>query len=73
MKMKNWQIRALNFEVRAIETLLGIKFEGTTLKEKQSFAEKHKSDRIALTAELLRQSHENYMKDQAHYSEKEGE
>ena len=61
--MKSWQIRALNFEVKATETILGIKFEGTSLKEKQAFAEKHKKDRVAATAELLRQSHEEYTRD----------
>lgn len=61
--MKNWQRRALNFEAKAIETFLGIKFEGTSLKEKQAFVARHKKDRIAVTAELLHQSYEDYQKD----------
>lgn len=61
--MKDWQKRALNFEVRAIEEILGIKFEGRTVKEKQAFAAKHKAERIAVTAQLLRQAYIEHQRD----------
>ena len=61
--MKNWQRRALSFEVKAIESILGIKFEGTTLKEKQAFAEKHKAERIAVTGQLLHQAYIEHKRD----------
>lgn len=66
--MKAWQRRALNFEVKAIESILGIKFEGTTLKEKQVFVAEHKQERIEATSQLLGQEFEHYTKDKEHYA-----
>lgn len=49
--MENWQLDALNFEVKAIETFLGFKFEGETVEEKQVFVAAHKDKRVEVTSE----------------------
>ena len=61
--MKVWQKRALNFEVRAIEEILGIKFEGRTAKDKEAFAAKYKAERIAVTGQLLHQAYIEHKRD----------
>ncbi|MGE7092560.1 hypothetical protein ACQKII_14165 [Lysinibacillus sp. NPDC048646] len=60
--MEKWQLDALNFEVKAIETFLGFKFEGETIEEKQEFVAAHKDKRTEVTSELLRQAYEDYVK-----------
>jgi len=57
--MEKWQLDALNFEVKAIETFLGIKFEGKTIADKQTFVSKYKNKRREATKELLMQSYED--------------
>lgn len=52
--MEKWQLDALNFEVKAIETFLGIAFEGETVEQKQEFVAAHKDKRTDVTSELLR-------------------
>lgn len=61
--MKDWQRRALNFEIKAIETFLGIKFEGSTTKDKQAFVDRYKQERLEVTSELLRQGFEDYKRE----------
>lgn len=61
--MKAWQRRALDFEVKAIESILGINFKGSTVKEKQLFVAKYKEDRLKVTSELLSQTFEEHAKD----------
>ncbi len=57
--MEKWQLDALNFEVKAIETFLGIKFEGETMEDKQMFVSAYKDKRREATKELLLQSYED--------------
>lgn|GEM_PF-4439186 len=57
--MEKWQLGALNFEVKAIETFLGIKFEGETIVDKQMFVSTYKDKRREATKELLIQSYED--------------
>lgn len=57
--MEKWQLDALNFEVKAIETFLGITFEGETIGDKQMFVSAHKDKRRETTNELLIQSYED--------------
>lgn len=57
--MEKWQLDALNFEVKAIETFLGIKFEGETIEDKQMFVSAYKDKRREATKELLIQSYED--------------
>lgn len=60
--MEKWQLEALNFQVKAIETFLGLKFEGKSVEEKQAFVSEHKDKRTEITSELLRQSYEELVK-----------
>jgi len=59
--MEKWQLDALNFEVKAIETFLGIKFEGETVEDKQTFVSTYKDKRRETTKELLKQSFEEFI------------
>lgn len=58
--MEKWQLDALNFEVKAIETFLGITFEGETVEQKQEFVVVHKDKRTEVTSKLLRTAYEDY-------------
>lgn len=62
MKMEKWQLDALNFEVKAIETFLGYKFEGKTIEDKQVFVTKHKDKRVDVTIKMLKQTYEDHVK-----------
>lgn len=63
--MEKWQLDSLNFEVKAIETFLGYKFEGETTEDKQSFVAKHKDKRVEVTSEMLKQAYEEHVKNPA--------
>lgn len=63
--MEKWQLDALNFEVKAIETFLCYKFEGETVEEKQAFVAKHKDKRVEVTSEMLKQAYEDHVKNMA--------
>ncbi|QGG51587.1 hypothetical protein [Lysinibacillus pakistanensis] len=63
--MEKWELDALNFEVKAIETFLSIKFEGETVEDKKTFVSAHKDKRTEVTRELLRQSYEEQVRNQA--------
>lgn len=57
---------ALNFEVKAIETFLGYKFEGSTIEDKQIFADRYKEERKAWTSEMLDEMHVEYVTSMKH-------
>ncbi len=60
--MDNSYIDALNFKVRSIEHLLGIKFEGKSLIDKQEFVAKHWEARMEVSYELLADAWEDAKK-----------
>lgn len=63
--MEKWQLDALNFEVKVIETFLGFKFEGETVEEKHLFVGAHRDKRVEVTSEKLKQAYESYVKNPA--------
>lgn len=63
--MEKWQLDALNFEVKAIETFLGYKYEGVTVEDKQLFVDKHRDKRVEVTSEMLKQAYEDYVRNPA--------
>lgn len=60
--MEDWQVDVINFEVKAIETFLGIKFTGGTMEDKQKFVKDHVNDRRKATSELMAQGYQDYIR-----------
>lgn len=60
--MEDWQVDVINFEVKAIETFLGIKFTGNTIKDKQRFIDDHVDERRRVTSELMAQGYQDYIR-----------
>ncbi|MEK4025432.1 hypothetical protein [Sporosarcina sp. FSL W7-1283] len=61
--MEDGLLQALNFEVKAIETFLGYKFEGETNEDKKLFADKHKEERRAYTSALMEDMYNEYVEE----------
>lgn len=64
--MTDEQVRAqvANFEVKAIETFLGIPFEGRTMEDKEIFVEKHRAERVKFTTQLLKEAYEESVQEE---------
>ena len=55
--------QTLNFNVGAIETFLGIKFEGSTMQDKEKFVAEYHAKRVETTNKLMQEGYEDYVKE----------
>ena len=53
--------QTLNFNVKAIETFLGIKFEGSSGEDKEEFVRKHREERVKETNRIMEEEYKEYM------------
>lgn len=67
--MEKWQLEGINFEIKAIETFLGIKFEGESLEQKIAFIAEHKEKRLEVTGDLLRKAYVDYLKENENFAD----
>lgn len=52
----------LNFNIKAIETYLGIKFDGMGMVDKEIFFNKHHEERVKVTSKLMADAYYEYIK-----------
>jgi hypothetical protein len=55
--------QTLNFNVKAIETFLGVTFEGSTMQDKEKFVAEYHDKRVETTTKLMQESYEDYIKE----------
>ncbi|MEK3728632.1 hypothetical protein [Lysinibacillus sp. FSL W8-0953] len=51
----------LNFNIKLTEQLFNVKFEGSSLEDKEAFVEQYKEQRNAATAKILSEMHEEHL------------
>ena len=54
--------QTLNFNVKAIETFLGVKFQGSTIQDKEDFVAEYHVKRVETTTKLMKDAYEEYIK-----------
>lgn len=54
--------QTLNFNAKAIETFLGIKFQGSTVQDKEKFVAEYHVKRVEATTKLMKEGYEDYVK-----------
>jgi len=55
--------QALNFNVKAIETFLGVMFQGSTIQDKEKFVAEYHAKRVEVTDKLMQEGFEEYKKE----------
>ena len=53
--------QALNFNVKAIETFLGVTFQGSTTQDKEKFVAEYHAKRVETTTKLMKEGYEDYI------------
>lgn len=51
----------LNFNIKLTEQLFNIKFEGTSLEDKEAFVEQYRGRRDAAVGQILSEMHDEYL------------
>lgn len=51
--------QTLNFRIKAIETFLGIKFQGSTVLDKEEFVSEHHAKRVEVTTKLMKEAYDD--------------
>lgn len=64
LKLEQWKKDYLNFNLKAIETFLGIEFKGTTYEDKKAFVEEHHEERVRVTTKMMDEMHDEFVREQ---------